>query len=96
VRSRVPQNPDAAVVANSITEAAKLLAKNSCRDFVQNVSGVNNRVKKFEKRRGDFDMPDHFYYTDREEGFGFEVQTSPDLGSIVTAYLLGQALRTVV
>lgn len=38
----ISQQSPAAIVSNSITEADRLLAKKRCRDFVQNVLGVNN------------------------------------------------------
>jgi hypothetical protein len=49
---------------------------------------------KVEKMRGDADLSDHFYYINKEEGFGIEVQNLQDgRGEIVTGYLYGPRLK---
>ena len=47
-------------------------------------------LRKFHKVPGDSDLPDHFYYVNKEEGFGVEVQNHQDSGrEAVIGYLYG-------
>jgi hypothetical protein len=50
-------------------------------------------LNTFEKSHGDSDLPDHFYYTNKQEGFGFETQNVPDRGGqMITGFLYGPSV----
>lgn len=54
------------------------------------LSSLSLALRKFEKIRGDADLPDHFYYINREEGFGIGIENLHDgNGEVVTEYVYG-------
>ena len=61
---------------------------------VKELSSLPIDLRKFERVRGDSDLPNHNFYINREEGFQIEVQDFKDgRGELVTGYVYGPTLK---